>query len=83
MNSVSDDHARLNRQFLEERLRDQMEDVVLTQRRRCRNAGEVPRVQRRALSRLECIQQLVIISPPALFVIDVLSQYSSEFLPLQ
>lgn len=85
MNSVSEDHARLNRQFLEERLRDQMEDVVLTQRRRCRNADEIPRVQRRALGRLECIQQLVIIiSRPPLFVGDLLSQYSmiSEFPPL-
>lgn len=34
MNSVTDDHARITRQFLEERLRDQMEDVVLTQRRK-------------------------------------------------
>eukprot|EP00904_Undaria_pinnatifida_P004554 jgi/Undpi1/1409/HiC_scaffold_11.g04800.m1 len=34
MKSVPDDHTRLNRQFLEERLRDQMEEVVLTQRRK-------------------------------------------------
>lgn len=33
MSGVSDDHTRLNRQFLEERLRDQMEEVVLTERR--------------------------------------------------
>lgn len=34
MESVPHDHTRLNRQFLEERMRDQMEEVVLTQRRR-------------------------------------------------
>ena len=34
MESVPDDHTSLNRQFLEERMRDQMEEVVLTQRRR-------------------------------------------------
>lgn len=34
MLSVPDDHVTLNRDFLEERLKDQVQDVVLTQRRR-------------------------------------------------
>lgn len=33
MESVPGDHTALNRQFLEERMRDQLEEVVLTQRR--------------------------------------------------
>lgn len=35
MTSVPDDHVVLNRDFLEERLKDEMQEVVLTQRRRC------------------------------------------------
>lgn len=34
MESVQADHLALNRQFLEERMRDQLEEVVLTQRRK-------------------------------------------------
>lgn len=33
MESIPTDHMELNRQFLEERMRDQLEEVVLTQRR--------------------------------------------------